>query len=491
MRRNLPVTGREFPLAEDDLIISRTDLKGFITWANTDFVRISGFEPTELMDKPHNVLRHPDMPPEAFKDLWDTVQAGRAWTGIVKNRRKDGDHYWVQADVTPIREAGRIVGYTSIRGKPTPEQVRFASTLYAEVLAGKATLASGWRLTVQQRLMGLTFLAVAFGVAAGRAGSDHPLPALILLGVGLLLAGWGAAPLLARISTIASGLRTADYRHSITVQGSDEVAEIASGINVLHTRFYRVMQELKRTGRSLRDSSGELKEGNLELSRRTEAQAAALEETGQGLHQISEAVDLTARQASNVLAEARAAQDQAVEGGKAVEALSKAVESAHAQSARILEIANVVDELAFQTNLLALNAAVEAARAGEHGRGFAVVAGEVRALAARSSESAKEIRTLLKGAEVSTREATGLARDAGQRIHTLQEKVATAGGAIQQIATATQSQSKGLGEIRTAMEQMESLTHRNAALVEEAAARAEDLDERAKELEGLVACFVR
>jgi len=167
------------------------------------------------------------------------------------------------------------------------------------------------------------------------------------------------------------------------------------------------------------------------------------------------------------------------------------VESAHAQSARILEIANVVDELAFQTNLLALNAAVEAARAGEHGRGFAVVAGEVRALAGRSSDGAKEIRSLLKGAEVSTREATGLAQVAGQRIRTLQEKVATAGGAIQQIAVATQSQSRGLGEIRAAMEQMETLTHRNAALVEEAAAQAEDLDERAKELEGLVACFVR
>ncbi|HJV91811.1 MAG TPA: PAS domain-containing methyl-accepting chemotaxis protein [Holophagaceae bacterium] len=491
MRRNLPVTGREFPLAEDDLIISRTDLKGFITWANPDFIRISGFEPSELMDKPHNVLRHPDMPPAAFKDLWDTVKAGRAWTGIVKNRRKDGDHYWVQADVTPIREAGRIVGYTSIRGKPTAEQVRFASTLYADINAGKASLAPGWKLSVQLRLMGLTFLAVAFGLAAGLAGPAHPFPALALLGAGLLLAGWGAAPLLARISLIAAGLRAADYRHDIPVQGHDEVAEIAAGINVLHTRFHRVMQELKRTGRNLRGASEELKEGNLELSRRTEAQAAALEETGQGLHQIGEAVELTARQAGRVLEDARGAQDEAVEGGKAVEALNRAVEAAHTQSARILEIANVVDELAFQTNLLALNAAVEAARAGEHGRGFAVVAGEVRALAGRSSDSAKEIRTLLKGAETSTREATGLAQHAGQRIRSLQEKVSTAGGAIQQIATATQSQSRGLSEIRKAMEQMETLTHRNAALVEEAAARAEELDEQAKGLEGLVACFVR
>jgi aerotaxis receptor len=491
MRRNLPVTGHEFPLAEDDLIISRTDLKGFITWANDDFVRISGFEPDELMGKPHNVLRHPDMPPGAFQDLWDTVSAGRAWTGFVKNRRKNGDHYWVQADVSPIREGGRIVGYTSIRGKATPEQVRSADALYTAVNEGTAKLSSGWHLSVQLRLMGLTFLAVAFGVAAGWAFAAHPFPAALLLLAGLLAAGWGAAPLLARLTTIAQGLRMADYRHAIPAGGHDEVAEIASGINILHTRFHRVMTELKRTGRSLRASSEELKDGNHELSRRTEAQAAALEQTGRGLHQISEAVELTARQAGKVLQDARIAQDQAGESGRAVTALGRAVEAAHTQSARILEIANVVDELAFQTNLLALNAAVEAARAGEHGRGFAVVAGEVRALAGRSSESAKEIRSLLKGAEASTREATSLARDAGQRIQTLQEKVVEAGGAIQEIATATQAQSRGLHEIRTAMEQMGNLTHQNAALVEEAAARAEDLDDRARGLEGLVACFVR
>ena len=491
MRRNLPVTGHEFPLAEDDLIISRTDLKGFITWANDDFVRISGFDEAELLGQPHNVLRHPDMPPAAFKDLWDTVKAGRGWTGIVKNRRKDGAHYWVQADVTPIRERGQVVGYTSLRGKATPAQVRGAEALYTAVNTGTARLDPGRRLTVGGRLTLVGGLLAGSGLAAGLLASRALPAALACLGAGLGLAAWGLRPLLANLRAITGALAAADYRATIEATGRDELAEVASGVNILHTRFQRVMTELKRTGAALRLSSQELHEGNLELSRRTEAQAAALEETGRGLQQIGEAVDTTARQAEAAREAALAARRQAEEGRQTVVDLGETVAAAHAQSARILEITALVDDLAFQTNLLALNAAVEAARAGEHGRGFAVVAGEVRALAGRSAESAKEIRSLLKGAEGRTREAADRARETGALMEALQARVTTASGAMEEIAAATQSQSRGLGEIRKAMSQMETLTHRNAALVEEAAARAEELDGRARNLEGLVGCFVR
>lgn len=135
MRHNLPVTGREYPFPQGLSIVTVTDLKGRITYANPAFVELSGYTEAELLGQPHNLVRHPDMPPEAFRDLWATVGAGRPWSGLVKNRRKDGDHYWVQANATPIVRDGRTVGYLSVRTPPQREQVQAAEALYARLAA--------------------------------------------------------------------------------------------------------------------------------------------------------------------------------------------------------------------------------------------------------------------------------------------------------------------------------------------------------------------
>lgn len=122
MKKNLPVTDNEYTFGDDTLIVSMTDTKGKITQVNRDFIEDSGFEEEELIGKPHNMVRHPDMPPEAFEDFWATVKAGKPWTGAVKNRRKNGDYYWVLASASPIFEDGTIAGYMSIRSKLAPEQ---------------------------------------------------------------------------------------------------------------------------------------------------------------------------------------------------------------------------------------------------------------------------------------------------------------------------------------------------------------------------------
>jgi PAS domain S-box-containing protein len=138
MRDNKPVTGIEHILRDDQSIISRTDTKGVITYANQQFIEISGFSEQELIGAPHNIVRHPDMPPEAFADLWSTLKSGRSWTGLVKNRCKNGDYYWVLANATPIRENGKVVGYTSVRTKPSREQVAAAEAVYARFRGGAA-----------------------------------------------------------------------------------------------------------------------------------------------------------------------------------------------------------------------------------------------------------------------------------------------------------------------------------------------------------------
>ncbi|WP_315980996.1 PAS domain-containing protein [Aliamphritea spongicola] len=147
MKINMPVTETEVMMQEGQELVSKTDLKGVITDCNQDFVDISGFTLDELIGKNHNVVRHPDMPPAAFQDLWDTLNAEQPWIGMVKNRCKNGDYYWVQANVTPIRENGRVSGYMSVRSKPSRQDIDAADTLYRDINAGKATLhaASRWQ----------------------------------------------------------------------------------------------------------------------------------------------------------------------------------------------------------------------------------------------------------------------------------------------------------------------------------------------------------
>ncbi|MCW9057873.1 MAG: methyl-accepting chemotaxis protein [Gammaproteobacteria bacterium] len=143
MRVNLPVTNVERELAEGDSVVSKTDVHGVITYVNRTFCEISGFSEEELIGAPQNLVRHPDMPPEAFQDLWDTLQAGKSWKGLVKNRCKDGGYYWVEANANPIHENGRVVGYMSLRTRPSREQVAFAEDLYRKIREGKAR---GWKV---------------------------------------------------------------------------------------------------------------------------------------------------------------------------------------------------------------------------------------------------------------------------------------------------------------------------------------------------------
>uniref|UniRef100_UPI0026EB257D Cache 3/Cache 2 fusion domain-containing protein n=1 Tax=Azovibrio restrictus TaxID=146938 RepID=UPI0026EB257D len=138
MRNNQPVTGQEVQLADDCIIVSRTDLKGQITYVNRAFVDVSGFSEAELLGQPHNIVRHPDMPVEAYRDLWERLQAGQPWVGLVKNRCKNGDHYWVEAHVSPVIEAGQTVGFLSVRRKPARQDVAAAEQAYRQFREGRA-----------------------------------------------------------------------------------------------------------------------------------------------------------------------------------------------------------------------------------------------------------------------------------------------------------------------------------------------------------------
>ncbi|MBI6568271.1 methyl-accepting chemotaxis protein, partial [Pseudomonas synxantha] len=179
MRQNLPVTGRNLELPKDANILSTTSPQSHITYVNPDFIKISGFTEEELLGQPHNIVRHPDMPPAAFEHMWSTLKSGRSWMGLVKNRCKNGDHYWVSAYVTPIAKNGSIVEYQSVRTKPEPEQVLAAEKLYAQLRSGKAARPK-WAASFSVKILLLIWGSIISSAMAAGMLTDTSISSLLL-----------------------------------------------------------------------------------------------------------------------------------------------------------------------------------------------------------------------------------------------------------------------------------------------------------------------
>jgi methyl-accepting chemotaxis protein len=905
MRQNLPVTGNEHVLADGVQIVSRTDLKGVITFVNQDFVETSGFDESELLGAPHNLVRHPDMPPAAFADLWSTVQAGQPWTGIVKNRRKNGDHYWVRAYVSPVMAHGVATGYVSIRVKPSPAEVTEAERLYRDMREGRArnvrlvggrVLFGGWRGMVQRALnlslrarltlvtlaaTGAMALIGALGIyGMQRAGQmvedvraevveptrlanqirylladnrghvllgmqhnptlsmarmhDHALslhldvitdntrqitedwerlsaiafnPALPaaatvrermaafqtartefglegilpakaalqaemydeagdiliyninplyqklnratdeLLGaldgyavearaladaryrrlrdgiVGLFLfslagaglMGWlltrsvvrplnrtigyferiaqghydnaihierqdeigkvlaalssmqvrlgydvaetrraaaenlririaldsiatpvtltqadgrliylnpaartlfngmsgalrarlpgfsvdgligspmaelfeddalraahgrqmrdarsfdtrlagrtlrlATSPVLdadgrfsgvvtqwidrtaevaveAEVAGLVSAAASGDFSRRLEVSGKEgfflelaqginrlvettergvhDVARVLQGLaqgdltrrvegeyqglfgqlqadaNATSERLAEIVARIREATDAINTAAREIASGNADLSRRTESQASSLQETASSMDEFTSTVRQNADNARQANALAHGASDIAVKGGEVVDQVVLTMGAIADASKKIADIIGVIDGIAFQTNILALNAAVEAARAGEQGRGFAVVAGEVRSLAQRSAAAAKEIKGLISDSVDKVAVGSRLVAQAGGTMDEVVGAVKRVTDIMGEISAASTEQSQGIEQVNRAIAQMDETTQQNAALVEEAAAAAESLQDQAQGLAEAVSVF--
>lgn len=266
MRINMPVTNRELPLAADVMIVSKTDTKGRITYVNRDFIEISGFTEAELIGAPHNIVRHPDMPPEAFKDLWDALQAGLPWIGMVKNRCKNGDHYWVEAHAAPMFENGIATGFISVRRTPSRDKVEAAEKLYREFREGRATglrvrrgrAVSALRaffenlldcFSLKQRALAVYSLMVALLASAVWVGYKGANPAaqdcLLAIGAtGVVLAGcmyaWFARKVVApmqRVTDVSRAVVLGDYTSSIDVVRGDEIGRVFHALEAMQNRL--------------------------------------------------------------------------------------------------------------------------------------------------------------------------------------------------------------------------------------------------------------
>ncbi|MFI3156980.1 MAG: methyl-accepting chemotaxis protein [Methylococcaceae bacterium] len=728
MKINMPVTNQEILMKKGQILVSRTDLKGIMTYANDEFVALSGYSRDELIGKNHNIIRHPDMPPAAFEDLWLTLKALRPWQGMVKNRAKSGDYYWVDANVLPVFKNGKVDGYLSVRRVPSREKIEKAERLYQLLNANKATL-KPTRLAAMVKsikeieplkkmafvqavqliplcyLMYQLFLAGDYRLLAGvaasvimasliafkviksidallnktigifyrlaekRFGNVQDLTRNDLIGdfqralysmeVNLNLDLAGAREEAAKamrinqaLDSVHAGVMLADNNFEI-IYANDSILDmfkqaesdiriqlpnfnadkligenidsfhkdpafqrrmlanlkepyqselhiasqtmrviaspvvnaegerigfvaewqnlsheviieqeieqlvqavkagdlstrinmgdkqgftktLSSGINELADTIESVLSDINRVMENMAEgdlttaitsdyqgvyaecknningtltnlsnfiiqirdaadfidsSSQEIASGNDNLSQRAEQQAASLEQTAASMQQLAGTVKNNATNTQQANQVVNTASELAQKGGEIVKSAIIAMQDINDSSNEIAEIIGVIDEIAFQTNLLALNASVEAARAGEQGRGFSVVATEVRNLAQRSANAAKQSSDLIQNSVQKVRAGTAFVNETGHALTEIVNSVAQVGSIVAQIANASAEQTAGIDQVNQAVSQMDDITQQNAALAEQAAAGSISMHEQSSNMSKLLGFF--
>jgi aerotaxis receptor len=504
MKLNQPVTQHNINYDNDTEIISTTSLKGILETANEDFIRLSGFTWEELENKNHNIIRHPDMPPEAFHMMWTNLKAGKPWMGMVKNRSKNGDHYWVDAYASPQYENGQITGYQSVRVKPKQQWLDRADRLYGKVMSSKSdddkrrsrldkVKLTRFPISFTNRvaLYVIGVIALIFG-GLTITGQLSLLTASIGLVTSSVLGYFAISHALSGVRKLAQtskAILNDPLAQYVYTGRTDDLGQIEVAQIFMDAKLRTAIGRVKESSAVLERSAEEIASGSMDLSQRTEEQASSLEETASSMEEMTSTVQQSATNAQQANQLATKTRDLAEETGEVVSKTITAMNEISVSSKKIADIIGVIDEIAFQTNLLALNAAVEAARAGEQGRGFAVVAGEVRNLAGRSAESAKEIKGLISESVIKVEQGTKLVGESGKSLENIVVSVKKVTDIIAEIAASSQEQASGIEQVNKAVTQMDDMTQQNSALVEEASSASAAMLEKVKVLTGLADQF--
>lgn len=523
MRKNEPVTQEELDYPEDLEIISSTDLKGKITYANDDFINVSGFSREELYGKAHNLVRHPDVPPAIFANLWEELKKGKPWIGVVKNRCKNGDHYWVNAYVTPIYENGEVCGFESVRSKPSAKEKQRAEDVYKEVWQNKSNRFKSWwsKCGIGLKIYASFILSlmpfIAFLITIPDASVLINLAVLFL---SLGMAFYGCFRVTKRLREVATKSRQVienDLLSWFYTGYSDEAGQLELALKIQAAKIKTVLgrvresaQELKTEAERTTAASNSSTEALFNQQRDTHSVATAMEEMSTTIHEIAKTVqnayqlaDETDKQSQHSKEVVGTAMTAILELADRVKDTSVDIQNLDNDCEKIGDVLNVIQDIADQTNLLALNAAIESARAGEHGAGFAVVADEVRTLARRTQDSTRDIEDIINTLRTAAKKAVNTmelgseqamncveqGRTVVSELDVISTQVSEINGMNQLIASATEEQSAVSTEMSQNIIRISDATDDTSAQAKETLNASENLTSSANNMNMMLLRF--
>lgn len=518
MRDNGPVTNVEhvFPDDPSAKIISVTDTNGIIVDVNDTFVTMSGFEREELIGQPQNIVRHPDMPAVVFKQMWDTIQRGESFMGIIKNRCKNGDYYWVSAFIMPIIQNGNIVGYESVRTAATPDQIARATKYYRMLNAGKFP-------TKRLDLLHVITYLIFFGCFGLHFWQNNLISSILCLVVTLGIVSY----IIYRKNRLLNIITSCFDTHSNTIntliytnragQEGAVLYDILYNLKEVDTILTRVKETSDRLMKIAQDGLAQQANSvNATNSRSQHAKELLSDMTdiasniSNMINDISNSAKETVRHstdAANLVSEGKDVANQTMTVIDTLsDSINKIAEAIAELAARVDDIekaSELIKGIASQTNLLALNASIEAARAGDAGRGFAVVADEVRSLSLRTESTTMQIHDLIVRFKKTAQETVNLAAEnqenaqAGvEQIHATNSKldevlesIDNIHNLINNVNETVQAQTSTASEVNIKVQHISSMSDENVATSNDNLKQVQDISLISTELNAMINRF--